>query len=352
MKQIILIFALVLSNVVFAQNSESARRFIGEGIVLHDKGDYKAAVAKYELALKADTFNLTALAERAMTYNAMGEYDKAIKDCKLAIKKHPGKESLLNVYVTYGNTYDLMKKPNMALEIYSEGIAAFPKAHMLYFNKGITFNGLEKNDSAMEYFKMSSILNPEHAGSQNALGRLYYSYGKNKIAGLLALLRFLVIEPEGSRAVGNVEIVNSILGGGGQKTGKNSYTITIDDLSLDTTGTKEDDFSSENLMLTFSAALDVDKQYKKQNSAQKLQRKLESILASVSESKKAREGFCFDYYIPYFQEMKKKGFMETFSYIAMVSSGDKKVVKWIKSHSQEVVDFYKWNKSYKFVDEE
>ncbi len=351
MKQFILIFAFAICNAVLAQNPESAKRFIGEGIVLHDKGDYKGAVTKYDLALKADTFNLTALAERAMTYNAMGEYDKAIKDCKLAIKKHPGKKDLENVYVIYGNTYDLMKKPNMALEIYGEGIVAFPKAYMLYFNKGITFNGLEKNDSAMEYFKMSSILNPNHAGSQNALGRLYYVYEKNKIAGLLSLLRFLVIEPKGSRAVGNVEIVNSILNSGAQKTGKNTYTISIDELSLDTTA-KEDDFSSESLILTFAAALDGDKQFKKQNSAQKLQRKLDGILSSVSESKKVKEGFCFDYYIPYFQAMKKKGYLETFSYIAMASAGDKKVNKWIKTHSQEIVDFYKWDNAYKFVEED
>lgn len=168
---------------------------------------------------------------------------------------------------------------------------------------------------------------------------------------MLGLLRFLVIEPTGQRALNNAELVNKILSDGVTKTGKNSITISIGSALLDSTKSTEDDFSTQDMILMISSAMDLEKPYKKQNSAEKLERKLNGILASVSESKDPKVGFCFDYYIPYFQEMKEKGYLETFSYIAMASANDKKVNKWLKAHSTEINNFYKWNKAYKFVED-
>ena len=104
-------------SAAYAQNKDEAQKLIDEGIVLHDKGDYTGAIDKYSKALEADKDNLLALSEKALSVSAAGNYDEAIKVCKYAISSHPDKD-LSNVYVSYANSLDHLKKTDEALKIF------------------------------------------------------------------------------------------------------------------------------------------------------------------------------------------------------------------------------------------
>lgn len=337
---------LLCSTFIFGQQKEAAEQLVNEGVAQHDKGDFEGAIAKYNKALELDKDNLFALAEKAMSLLSLQKNDDAIKICQTAIEKYPEDKALQFVYVTYGNAYDGLKKTDKAIEIYDEGISLFPNFYQLHFNKGITLTGIKKYDDAILCFQKSAILNPKHASSQNALGKLLEFKG-NRIASLLAYSRFLIIEPEGKRAVENLASLQKITKGNVEQTGKKSITINISsDMISDTTAegkAKENSFATTDLILAMEAGLDYDKKNKKKTEVEQFIRKFETVCASLKETQKDNYGFYWDYYVPYFVAMKDKNLIETFAYIVFASSNDPAVLTWLKSHESNINNFYEWS---------
>lgn len=341
---LILLFTL-FATCTFAQQKEAAEKLVDEGVALHDKGDPDGAIKLYDKALELDKDNLLAITEKAYSLIAQEKMEECITYCKRAFETHPKEPGLRNVYVTYGNALDAQKKPGKALEAYDEGIKLFPDYYQLHFNKAITLSTSNKTEEAIESFQKSAALNPSHASSHNALGRLT-GFKKQKIPAILAYCRFLSIEPESKRAKENLSALLLLMKGNIEKTGENAITITI---SPDLLGDgnkkgkpKPNDFSSTELILSMSATLDYDDKYKNNTAVEKFIRKMETLCSSLDETQKDNSGFYWEYYAPYFIEMKKNNLVETFSYIAFASTETEDVANWLKAHSSETDHFYEW----------
>ncbi len=348
-KTILLLMFPLMSSILFAQNKEEADNLVNEGVAYHDKGDYDGAISKYNKALELDKDNLLALTEKAFSLLSQEKYDESIICCQKAIEKHPTEKDLQTVYVTYGNALDAQNKTDRSVEIYDEGIKQFPDYYQLHFNKGITLSSVKKYDEAILSFQKSILLNPKHAGSHNAIARILNIKNK-RIPSLLAYCRFFVVEPKGNRAKENLAAMQTLMQGNVEKTGKKSITINISpDMLSDTTADgkpKENSFTSTDLILLMDGALDFDKKNKKKSEVEQFIRKFETVCSSLKETKKDNYGFYWDYYVPYFTEMKDKNLIETLGYIVFASSDDEDVAKWLKSHQTEIDTFYTWSKSF------
>jgi len=341
-------FSILMTNISFGQQKEAARKIIDEGVAYHDKGDYDGAIDKYDKALELDNDNLLALIEKSFSLLALQKYEESIACCKKAIEKHPGEKSLATAYVSYGNALDGLKRTDQSLEVYNEGIKQFPDNYQLHFNKGITLSSIRKYDEAILCFQKAVMIKPTHSSSHNAIARLLKIQTK-RIPSLLAYCRFLAVEPQSKRAKENLTSLLDIMNGNVEETGKKSITINISSDMLDTTaGTKpkENSFNSTDLILSMEAALDYDKKNKKKSEVEKFIRKFETVCASLKETHKDNFGFYWEYYVPYFTELKDKNFIEAFSYIAFASSDDPDVAKWLKGHQAEIDKFYEWSKSF------
>lgn len=350
MKKVFLVFLFpLLSNAVFAQLRADAEKLVDEGIAYHDKGDYYGAIAKYTKALNLDKNNLLALAEKAFSLLSLQKYDESILCCQKAIETHFGEKTLKNVYVTYGNDLDLLKKSDQAIDIYNEGLKQFPDHYQLNFNKGITQVGLKKYDEALLSFQNSVTQNPNHSSSHNAIGRLLNIEDK-RIPSLLAYYRFLVIEPQGQRAKENLESVQKIMKGNIKQNGVNGITINIDPKMLGDTAAisepKENNFTPTDLILSLDAALDLDKINSSKTEVEQFIRKFKTICASLKETKNNNYGFYWDYYVPYFTEMADKKLINPFAYIIFLSSGDADISAWFKSNQKEIDRFLEWSKNF------
>jgi hypothetical protein len=95
-----------------------------------------------------------------------------------------------------------------------------------------------------------------------------------------------------------------------------------------------------------SAALDYDDKYKNTTDVEKFIRKMETICSSLNETGKNSSGFYWEYYAPYFIDMKKNNLVETFAYIAFASTETEDVASWLKAHSSETDHFYEWSNAY------
>ncbi len=315
MKKTLLIFmTLLVGNISFGQNKADAKKLVDEGVAYHDKGDYDGAISRYDKALALDKDNLLALSEKALTLNTLQKSEESILICKRAIETHPGENGLRIVYVTYGNDLDDLKKTDKSVEIYDEGIKQFPDYYQLYFNKGITLTSVKKYDEAILCFQKSISLNPKHAGSHNIIARILNT--TNRIPAILAYSRFLVIEPESKRAKENLSSLQEIMKRNVEVTGKKTINLNISpDLFGDTISNgevKENSFRTTDLILTTDAALDYDK---KKTEVEQFIRKFETVCESLKESQKDNHGFYWEYYVPYFTEMKDRNLIEPFAYI-------------------------------------
>jgi tetratricopeptide (TPR) repeat protein len=347
-KEVLILLLFLTANIAFGQNKEEAEKLVDEGVVYHDKGDFKSAILKYDKALELDKDNLLAMAEKAFSLLSLQKNEEAISYCQKAIAAHPGDKGLKTVYVTYGNALDGLKKPDQSVEVYNEGLKQFPTYYQLHFNKGITLTGVQRYEEAIVCFQNSVKLNPQHGSSHNAIARISFMSNK-RIPALLAYGRFLAIEPGGSRAKENLTSVQKIMTANVEKTGENSINLAIspDMLEVPGKGTpKENSFASADLILAMSSALDYDKKNSKKTAVEQFIRKLESICEILKETQKDNYGFYWTHYVPYFIEMKDKKHIKAFAYIAFSSSDDSDVSDWLTSHKSEIEQFAEWSKSF------
>jgi len=350
MRIFLLIFIFSFSSgILFAQHKEDAGKLVNEGIVLEDSGRSDEAIEKYQQALEMDKNNLQALAEMSYSLLTLKKYDEAVKYCKTAIRTHPGEPELKMVYVSYGTAYDGLKKHQKSIDVYDEGIKLFPDYFYLYYNKGITYWEIENLDEALFCFQKSAVLNPNHPGSQNGIGKICMTQNK-KIPAIMAYCRLLVLEPESERSAIALENIQKIMSASVKDSGSNHITISVTPEMLDTGNEKQkmNNFSAVELNLALASALDYDSSVINKSNVLKFLRKLDVVCENLKAFEKDNYGFYWDYYAPYYIEMKQKDLTKTCAYIAFASSGDPVVTAWLSIHQSEIGEFFKWATNFKW----
>ncbi|MEO8404803.1 MAG: tetratricopeptide repeat protein [Chitinophagaceae bacterium] len=346
----VLLLSVLLTTQLFV-NAQLAHDLIKEGVALHDKGDYAAAIIKYDAALAAEPDNETALEEKASTLIAMQKYDDAEDILKKLLKKSTNSDIRRMSYVSYGTLLDQQGNGKKSLKIYEQGIKEFPNSYLLYFNKGVTEAGLNDMDDAVLSFEMALKNNPAHASSHNALARL--TVNKSRIAAVLAIVSFLIIEPEGRRAQENVILLNKLLNKGISRKDDKTINITINaDMLDEKKKPKEDDFTSAELLMSLVLAnTNIPDSLGIKTDADKLSYQLQLLIDQIDNTEKQEKGFFKNYYVPMFVEMKKNDLVTIASYITLASSGKEEITKWLKDNKDDVDGFYRWFENYKWVKE-
>ena len=165
------------------------------GVKLHDQGNFDDAIALYAEVLKENPDCIVALFEIANSYHQKRDYARALEFATLgAAYDSP---QLASFYLAIGSAYDDMGDSAKAIDAYKRGIALAP-SFLLHFNLGITLEQLTNDDDAKVQLKQSALLNPNHASTHVELGKLFMRKGLTS-QGVLALSRFLVLEPASPR---------------------------------------------------------------------------------------------------------------------------------------------------------
>ncbi len=342
----ILIFSVFVALTFSAGAQGELAKIVNEGIALHDQKDYVGAIRKYDAVLAQDSNHFDANYEKAYSLSMLHKYNESIAICTKLARLYDQHPQTKNVYVAWGNALDNLERPDEALVVYDNGLLEFPEFHLLHFNKAVTYGKMGKAEECKESVQEALRNNGVHASSHNLLGILMLK--ENKIASLLASLTFLGLEPASQRSLVNLARVENILGGNVTKKGENEVTVNIDPGMLDEKKDGENDFSSVELLMAMTAGLDMDDKYKKENKADKLARKMGDLIQLLWETRKDGKGFFWTFYVPFFHEMKKKGFLEVYSHLATAAHNDKVNQAWLDKNTDEVNKFYEWVKKYKW----
>jgi tetratricopeptide (TPR) repeat protein len=327
-----------------AQRNEILVKLVKEGMALHDKGDYEAAIIKYDKALILDPNDFDANYEKSASLLYSGKYDESIAISIPLIENYKNNPAVKGAYVNLGSAYDDKGNTDSAIIIYNQGIKQFPDFYLLHFNKGLTYARQKKWDDAYGDFYKSLSLKPTHAGS------LYYisllEEKTNKVVAIISGLAFLAIEPEGKRAKSIYGYVFDLLNSYVKKNDDGGSTIT---LSLSDSKEKENNFSTVEMSLAISVAASFTDSSKIKTDVDKLSLALQIMSETLPSGQKEGKGIFWKTYAPFFIEMRHKKLLETFAHIASITSGNEENIKWINDNQDKLKGFYEWLDKYEWV---
>lgn len=337
---ITLIAALFVINSSFAQKSnDKADQLVREGVALHDQGNYKGAVKKYEKALSIDKNNTTAMQEATLSYTALKDYSKAIAYCDklLAIGNVDQEEQ---VYVNKGTAQDLMGKPQDAIKTYKEGIKKYPGVYLLHFNLAITYSQTEQPELAIESLQKALSINPEHASSNLVLAYINY-YEKKNVRSLLGTYYFLLLEPKGNRAQNALDHLGKLIDEGVQKKGNNTI-----DIHMTSDRDTSDIFFSARVFLPLMAATKLTGDKDDRSKFDLFYEYTEAVVGYISPlADEHKDDFYVKIYVNFLKKAKEDGYLKPFCY--WITQGRySESAKWLADNTDEATEFITWFQKY------
>lgn len=344
-KLLVCLVAAAISLAAAAQQNEIIVKLLKEGIALHEKGEYEAAIAKFDRALVLDPNDFNANYEKSASLLYAGKFNECIAISTFLVEHFKGKPAVKGAYINLGSAYDDKGNADSAILIYEEGLKSFPGFHLLWFNKGLTHARQKKWDEAYLDFFESLKLKPAHAGS------LYYASllekKSNKVAAIISGLVFLAVEPEGKRAKSILEYVFDLLGSYVKKNEEGGSTISI---PMEDPGhnPKENNFRAVEAGLAISAAASFADTSIAKNGTGKLLSALQVMAETFVSGQKEGNGIYWKTYVPFFIEMEQKKLLEPFAHIAAITSGNEENIRWISENQDKLKEFYQWMEKYEW----
>ena len=141
------------------------------GMALYDTKQYKAASEILTKALVDNTEDEVILAKLALSYQNLGENDKALDYYKKTFAINP---ELTALRFDYGNLLGNMGKDTEAIEEYKTYIKAFPNDANAYKNLGIVYKKQNELDLALFNIEKAYTLDPSDNDIKKELGLCYH----------------------------------------------------------------------------------------------------------------------------------------------------------------------------------
>ncbi len=334
-KQFLKLFTLTAFAFVSVYHAKAQSEFgvinsgeiITKGVALHDKEQYEEALKLYNQVPENDTNYALATVEKAFTYFAQKDYDKAIKLCEQALTM--GTEYENSLYLTLGSAYDEAGKPETAIEVYDKGIKEFPKNHRLLFNKAVTLEKQEKYAEAIALYKQALIISPYHGSTHIRLGNLCQQEG-DLTRAMLCYNTFLMVEPATERSLSILQTLNTMVN---QKY-DNSKAKGIK------LAEKGEDFSEIETLIRKQLALN--KSYKLESKADFPVIRQNQALLSYLPEHHGDKGFWETFYVPFYAKLYKEGHFEDFSYFLLSSSDNEKIKALVNKNKGAISKFTDW----------
>ena len=173
--------------------------FVNYGMALFDAKQYKAAVEILSKALVDDEDNEAIYAKLALSYQNLGDNDKAYKFYQKTFKLNP---ELTALRFDYANLLGNMDKLNDAIEQYKIYLKAFPNDSNAYKNLGIVYQKQNELDLALFNIEKAYSLDPSDNDVKKELA-LCYHQKKDYINALKFYNLALMNEPDNYELLAN-----------------------------------------------------------------------------------------------------------------------------------------------------
>jgi len=315
------------------------------GITLHDAKRYDDAVAAYDKIIAENADATMALYEKSLSLYAKGDREKAMETAYIGAKYKSDQLALF--YSMMANCLDDVGKADEAIKIYREAedmlkSDAGMSQHLssVYYNLGVTYVRQKKYLEARTELKKAVEKNFSYA-SPHYLLSVVYKGTKYKIPSFVTAARFLTLEYNTQRAVTVAGIFADVL----KPAPKDEKTGNIN-IFLDLNGAKDEgDFGMYDLFLGTLLTVRSDKD-KNKSENQIFVDAVGTVIGLMEEDKKLSSTFIGKHYVPFLTELKKKGHLDSFGYMALYISGKKDAMTWLEANDVKFGAFLAWAKNY------
>ncbi len=312
------------------------------GLGYHGSGRYAEAIAVYESVLEENPDNVIALGEIAYSCISKGDYERALTYARLGVKYRSPVFPILCMHE--GTALDNLGRVDEGIAAFRKGLASGQHRYLFLYNIGFAFYRKSELDSARTYFQGALVENPRHASSNFALAMVYNAKHK-KAPEILALARFLILEPDSPRSPDALQHLQTALGSDissrGGKPERIELSFAPDSDAVD------GDTGLLDLSVTIAAAASMTDGEKKTD-VEIVAEILGSLFRIMREHgmKENPAGFCWNYYAPYFAELEQNGHTEALSYHIFRSTEDKTVATWLKFNDPAIKKLAQWDGEY------
>ena len=154
------------------------------------------AISFFELALKADNNNISAMNNLANSLKNIEQYFKAEQIYKKIIKINP---SYINVYNNYGNLKSDINDVENAIKLYDQGINIAKKKNInslvLLNHLALAFQSLNKVTETIEIVNKMLKIDPKNANAHQILSSIYnYSLTNDETMTHLSKMKKILSE--------------------------------------------------------------------------------------------------------------------------------------------------------------
>jgi tetratricopeptide (TPR) repeat protein len=321
-----------------AETAVEHKVLLRDGIAAHDEKRYEDAIQLYRQILSENADDIVAIYEIAFSQSVSGDYLACVDTAVLGARYQ---SDLLNQFrMMLANCLDYDGQSNEAITIFKKSVNKEPENYLLRYNYAVTLESLDRFDDALRQVKIAATLNPAHASSHAMLSRLYVTNGE-RIPGILAGLRFLVLEPNSERSAKTLRAVHGLMLGSVEQEGEGNVTITV---SPDADSREGSFFSAELMLGVANAAADIvdeEDPKPKLTPVARAAMLVGSIVegSQMGNEKPGKREFAARYYVPYFASVDATEMTDTLIYIAYSSSNWDEVVEWLATNAERVADF-------------
>ncbi len=317
-------------------------RLLQVGVEYQMDGRHDEAITIFERVLEKNEHNVKAMYEIAFSYLISGQYERSLLISKKGLRYHS--RLLPSFHITMGNAYSHLGESKRAQNIYRTGLKRYPEYPMLHFNLAVTQVFLKDSKGAEKSFQTSAELDPFHPDTHFYLGKLYFLTGR-RIPSLLALSRFLMLEPRTERSSEAHALIQVLFNSMVVRSASNQYVIKL-------SGSEKNHDPLLSAMELSLAVRSVTEKLKvdslKAQSKDSLYSPYQQFLNLISEAKDTKHSktFAVKYYIPYFQKLFAQKFDDIYPRLATLASGEDRSMHWLLQHELHFNDFLEWDRNY------
>lgn len=352
-KNIIIILLLVTSAPLFYTYGQinTVEELIIEGVELHDEGNFKEAIEKYNEALKADPKSVHATYELSLSYLALQDYQNALK-YSTAVINSGDKQLLAGAYAVKSEALAEMDKVDEAIALLQEGLIKNGDEYLLHFNLALNYFKKGNTSKTLEHVKKAIDLEKTHSDAF-----LLNAYALNDdglwVQSILSFQMFLLLEPDSKRSKGAFEeMMGTMRIKAAEAPVQRSYIQQqmarnrVNDPPRTNTTPSLTTREGLNRNLVYQAITStLDSLNNRQETVDDFTR-FKTVNKAVmkvlaKESKGSREGVFWTFYVPFFSHIAESGYYEVFCRYISVSFIPESL-EWWQKNPGEAVDFVIW----------
>jgi tetratricopeptide (TPR) repeat protein len=306
-----------------------------EALAMADAGHARSAAEAFE-AMAGQAPGVPQLYyQAARCYGASQDYGKALA---AALEGADYNSPLLGkLYLIAAESYYKTDRVSQAVPFFQAAIAMEPDSASAYYELGVAYASLKQMEEARVALKAAAALAPDRPDPNYALGVIWSAQGY-KIPALLALCRFLVLEPEGDRARGALKAVSDSLDEIGGTFGMGGPVKSAPDNA-------EGDFTV--VIGAVATSWKTSREDPTLNNWTRVTRSVGSLFARLARPDSAWKGsFTASFYGPYFTAIAAQELTDPFCAHIYRSANNDLVDAYLKDHSDKVYQFLKWSQDY------